>query len=148
MNVLIRHGAWKDVGERCRRDVSAAAGCGFVLGVMARARRVAGWASRRNESRVYGDSPMIACRAKVGAGLWLLGGGGVAGCGGEEFGKGSGQPTPTPVLASLPDEANRLIKDRSLSPDDVTAALTTYMPTGKMDDYVMFASGGHSGQVF
>src|SRR5262245_6070402 len=50
-------------------------------------------------------------------------------------------------VAGLPAEANRVIKDRALSPDDVTAALATYMPTGKLDDYVMFASGGHGGQV-
>ncbi|MGC8640050.1 MAG: Sec-dependent nitrous-oxide reductase [Isosphaeraceae bacterium] len=69
----------------------------------------------------------------------------VAGCGGGGMDEKS---TPTVTLASLPAEANRLIKERSLAPDDVTAALATYMPTGKMDDYVMFASGGHSGQVF
>jgi nitrous-oxide reductase len=47
----------------------------------------------------------------------------------------------------LPADANRVIQDRGLTPDDVTAALTTYTPTGKLDEYVMFASGGHSGQV-
>ncbi|GIX48537.1 MAG: hypothetical protein KatS3mg131_2748 [Candidatus Tectimicrobiota bacterium] len=36
---------------------------------------------------------------------------------------------------------------RGLTPDDVVAALKTYVPTGKYDDYVMFASGGHAGQV-
>jgi nitrous-oxide reductase len=50
-------------------------------------------------------------------------------------------------VAGLPAEANRLIGERALSPDDVTAALATYMPTGKFDEYVMFASGGHGGQV-
>jgi nitrous-oxide reductase len=69
----------------------------------------------------------------------------LAGCTG---GGASEKPGATPALADLPAEANRLIKERSLAPDDVTAALATYMPTGKMDDYVMFASGGHSGQVF
>lgn len=63
-------------------------------------------------------------------------------------GSGEMNEKTTPTLASLPAEANRLIKERSLAPDDVTAALATYMPTGKLDDYVMFASGGHSGQVF
>jgi len=47
----------------------------------------------------------------------------------------------------IPADASALIKDRELSPDDVTAALATYMPTGRYDDYVMFASGGHSGQL-
>jgi nitrous-oxide reductase len=50
-------------------------------------------------------------------------------------------------LANLPAEANRVIKERALAPEDVTAALATYMPTGKFDEYVMFASGGHGGQV-
>lgn len=53
----------------------------------------------------------------------------------------------SPSVAGLPTEANRLIRERGLAPDDVTAALATFMPTGKHDDYVMFASGGHGGQV-
>jgi nitrous-oxide reductase len=40
-----------------------------------------------------------------------------------------------------------LMKARNLSEADVTAALKTYTPTGRHDPYVMFASGGHSGQV-
>jgi len=40
-----------------------------------------------------------------------------------------------------------IIEDRELTDDDVTAALKTYMPSGTHDDYVMFSSGGHSGQV-
>lgn len=49
--------------------------------------------------------------------------------------------------AVITKEASDVIKKRDLSPDDVTAALSTFMPTGKYDDYVMFASGGHSGQL-
>jgi nitrous-oxide reductase len=37
---------------------------------------------------------------------------------------------------------------RNLTPDDAAAALKTYVPSGRQDDYLMFASGGHSGQVF
>jgi nitrous-oxide reductase len=71
---------------------------------------------------------------------------GMSGCGeGGDLGPGPGAAVVT--VAGLPAEANRLIKDRGLTPDDVTGALATYMPTGKMDDYVMFASGGHAGQV-
>src|SRR5215467_2398445 len=44
---------------------------------------------------------------------------------------------------SVPD----LMKARELSEADVSAALKTYMPTGKKDEYYLFASGGHSGQV-
>ncbi len=46
-----------------------------------------------------------------------------------------------------PQSAQEIAKARGLSPDDVTAALKTYVPTGKHDDYIMFSSGGHSGQV-
>jgi len=48
----------------------------------------------------------------------------------------------------LSDEANDIIKARELSPEDVTAALETYMPSGRMDDYLMFTSSGHAGQVY
>src|SRR5215468_12410488 len=40
-----------------------------------------------------------------------------------------------------------LMKARGLGEADVTAALMTYTPSGKHDDYYVFASGGHSGQV-
>ncbi len=40
-----------------------------------------------------------------------------------------------------------LMKARNLSEADVVAALKTYTPTGRTDPFVMFASGGHSGQV-
>ncbi len=36
---------------------------------------------------------------------------------------------------------------RGLSEADITAAVKTYVPTGQMDEYVMFASGGQSGQA-
>ncbi len=40
-----------------------------------------------------------------------------------------------------------LMRTRNLSEADVVAALKTYTPTGRTDPFVMFASGGHSGQV-
>jgi len=36
---------------------------------------------------------------------------------------------------------------RNLSPADVAGALKTYQPSGRYDDYLMFASGGHGGQM-
>jgi nitrous-oxide reductase len=36
---------------------------------------------------------------------------------------------------------------RNLSPDDVVAAVKTYLPSGQLDDYLLFASGGHGGQI-
>jgi nitrous-oxide reductase len=63
----------------------------------------------------------------------------IAGCGGgggtAQTGAGAG-------------DAQRIAAERGLTPDDVTAALKTYMPTGRHDDYIMFSSGGHGGQVF
>jgi nitrous-oxide reductase len=40
-----------------------------------------------------------------------------------------------------------LMQARDLSEHDVTAALKTYTPTGKHDEYYTFASGGHGGNV-
>jgi nitrous-oxide reductase len=36
---------------------------------------------------------------------------------------------------------------RGLSDADILAAVKTYQPTGQLDEYLMFGSGGHSGQV-
>ncbi len=60
-------------------------------------------------------------------------------CGGKE--------TQPPGVTGLPAEAAALAAERGLTPDDVYAALKTYMPTGELDPYIMFASGGQSGQV-
>ena len=48
----------------------------------------------------------------------------------------------------LGGDANSIISERELSPEDVTAALETYMPPGRMDDYMMFTSSGHAGMVY
>jgi len=40
-----------------------------------------------------------------------------------------------------------MMKARNLSEADVKAALATYTPTGRHDEYLVFGSGGHSGQV-
>ena len=64
----------------------------------------------------------------------------------------SGQPVATPeatetVAVGLSGDAAAIAQERGLTPDDVVAALKTYLPTGKYDEYVMFSSGGHSGQL-
>ncbi len=41
-----------------------------------------------------------------------------------------------------------IAEERGLTDADLRAAVMTYMPSGQYDEYVMFASGGHSGQVF
>ena len=40
-----------------------------------------------------------------------------------------------------------LMQARQLTEADVEAALKTYTPGGKLDEYMIFASGGHAGQV-
>ena len=44
-------------------------------------------------------------------------------------------------------DLQRLAQRRGLTQSDLEAALKTFVPLGKHDDYLMFASGGHSGQV-
>ncbi len=42
----------------------------------------------------------------------------------------------------------QVARERNLTPDDLIAAAKTYLPSGRHDDYIMFSSGGHSGQLF
>ncbi len=58
----------------------------------------------------------------------------LAACGGSQGGAAG---------ASVQD----LMRSRNLNEADVVAALKTYTPTGRTDPFIMFASGGHSGQV-
>lgn len=58
-----------------------------------------------------------------------------------------GDSTQVPAISGVSADAAAIAKERGLTPDDVAAALKTYMPTGEHDEYVMFASGGHSGQM-
>lgn len=53
----------------------------------------------------------------------------------------------TPAAGGLSSDAAAIAEARNLTPDDVAAALKTYVPTGQHDEYVMFSSGGHSGQL-
>lgn len=58
----------------------------------------------------------------------------------------SGRWTGT-AAQPLSGDVQDVIKLRGLTPDQVRAALQTFVPPGKYDDYLMFASGGQSGQV-
>lgn len=51
------------------------------------------------------------------------------------------------TVTGLSADAASIVKERGLSPNDVEAALKTFVPSGRADEAVMFASGGHSGQV-
>ncbi len=44
-------------------------------------------------------------------------------------------------------DVSSIARQRNLTDADVVAALKTYQPTGRMDEYILFGSGGHSGQV-
>lgn len=85
----------------------------------------------------------LACTA-LGAGAVAL-----VGCGyrdGDDTAGGDRGAKTTAAVAG--DEVAKIAQARNLSPDDIRAAVSTYTPSGKKDDFVMFASGGHSGQVF
>ena len=45
-------------------------------------------------------------------------------------------------------DLDAIAKARGLTPEDMQHALKQFVPPGKHDDYVMFSSGGHAGQVF
>jgi nitrous-oxide reductase len=60
-------------------------------------------------------------------------------------GNGSTQ-TAVQADAAMGDAA-AIIAQRGFTNENVLAALKTYMPSGEHDPYIMFASGGHSGQV-
>jgi len=45
-------------------------------------------------------------------------------------------------------DVQKVAKERGLSTADLLAAAQTFTPSGKIDDYLIFSSGGHSGQVF
>src|SRR5262245_54432752 len=40
-----------------------------------------------------------------------------------------------------------IAQSRNLSPEDAAHALKTFVPPGGRDEFLLFASGGHSGQV-
>lgn len=44
-------------------------------------------------------------------------------------------------------DLDRVMKERNLSEKDVLAAAKTYQPSGRKDDFMVFSSGGQSGQV-
>lgn len=48
---------------------------------------------------------------------------------------------------AISGDVSAIAEARGLTPADVLAAVKTYTPTGKHDEYIMFGSGGHSGQA-
>ncbi len=60
---------------------------------------------------------------------------------------GSGKNLFAQMSGGLGSSLEGIIKARELSPDDVEAALKTFVPPGGYDEYYMFASGGQAGNV-
>jgi nitrous-oxide reductase len=60
---------------------------------------------------------------------------------------GGAKKAATPGGGGSAASLDELMKARNLSETDVAAALKTYTPTGRHDEYYLFGSGGHSGQV-
>jgi nitrous-oxide reductase len=69
--------------------------------------------------------------------LLLLFGAGAACSDDDDGGGGNGADADLQAIAD----------ERGLTPEDMAAALKTFVPPGSHDEYVMFSSGGHSGQV-
>src|SRR5215470_167444 len=61
---------------------------------------------------------------------------------------GRGGSSVAPSEAATPaNSIDEIIQARGLTPDEAEAALRTFVPPGKYDDFVMFTSGGHRGTV-
>jgi nitrous-oxide reductase len=93
---------------------------------------------REPQSRIRVIFAIVACLALL-----------AAACSGDDDdasgdGNGNGEGNGDAVTTGL---ASDIAEERGLTEADVTAALKTYTPTGVIDDYIMFASGGHSGQM-
>jgi len=71
-----------------------------------------------------------------------------AGCGESGEGENSRQACAANGNGRGVSAFERVVAERDLTPDDVLAAVKTYTPSGRLDPYIMFSSGGHSGQVF
>src|SRR5262245_48561284 len=62
-------------------------------------------------------------------------------------GAAAAAPFVRPHGKAAASAADDIANARGLTPEDVEAALKTYVPSGKYDEFYIFASGGHSGQV-
>ncbi len=56
-------------------------------------------------------------------------------------------PPPAATSSGGGGDLAAVMAERGLTEDDVLAAAKTYAPSGKLDDYVIFASGGHGGNI-
>ena len=69
----------------------------------------------------------------------------------EKFGKLTslivGSAMAATVASAASGTLDKVMKERGLSEQDIIRAAKTYMPTGGRDEYVVFSSGGQSGQM-
>ncbi|RLA72903.1 MAG: Sec-dependent nitrous-oxide reductase, partial [Epsilonproteobacteria bacterium] len=69
----------------------------------------------------------------------------------EKFGKLTSLLVGSAMAATVATAASgtleKVMKERGLSEQDIIRAAKTYMPTGGRDEYVVFSSGGQSGQM-
>jgi nitrous-oxide reductase len=94
---------------------------------MSKAHRIS---SERLDRRkmIKGAAGVTATGVAVGVGSRLNGGGGAK-------------------ASALQESIEDIASERELTPEDIQAALKTYMPSGRYDDYLILSSGGQSGQV-
>ncbi|MBL8880542.1 MAG: Sec-dependent nitrous-oxide reductase [Phycisphaerales bacterium] len=61
---------------------------------------------------------------------------------------GAEEAKPVQLTTEQVAQITKIANERKLNVDDLLAAAKTFMPSGRHDDYVLFSSGGQSGQVF
>jgi nitrous-oxide reductase len=62
--------------------------------------------------------------------------------------RGAEDSKPVELTPAQVAEITKVANERKLNVNDLMAAAKTYTPSGRHDEYVMFSSGGQSGQVF
>jgi nitrous-oxide reductase len=62
--------------------------------------------------------------------------------------RGAAEEKPLELTAEQVAALTKLANERKLNAADLMAAAKTYTPSGRHDEYVLFSSGGQSGQVF
>ena len=60
----------------------------------------------------------------------------------------AGAVLAAPASAQSMSDVQKAAGERGLTTADLLAAAKTYTPSGMKDEYIIFSSGGHSGQVF
>ncbi len=59
----------------------------------------------------------------------------------------SGEVATSEAAPTVGNPLDTIIQQRGLTPEEAEAALRTFVPPGKFDEFVMFTSGGHRGSI-